>query len=202
MVGGIGHLLEERPHRPAGHRSVGDTLAENSYSDGRTARLASTYDAEIQGEHILLPAGTPFVARSAPIPVAVDGTAPHREPRAAPGTVVWCALPQSGNAPCFLWDAADGVHGHALMTGGAPSERGARSARGFALVRDGGGHPLRTAAAVQPGTSLDIEFADGRVGATAQGVSKRIESPPYARPRPRTRRGGSGGSEGQGSLFG
>lgn len=108
----------------AGHHSVGDMLAENSYSDGRTARLASTYDAEIQGEHILLPAGTPFVARSAPILVAVDGTAPHREPKAAPGTVVWCALPQSGNAPCFLWDAADGVHGHALMTGGAPSERG------------------------------------------------------------------------------
>jgi hypothetical protein len=53
---------------------------------------------------------------------------------------------------------------------------------------------------VQPGARLDIEFADGRVGATAQGVSKRIESPPFARPRPRTRRGG--GNEGQGSLFG
>ena len=45
--------------------------------------------------------------------------------------------------------------------------------RGFALVRDGGGRPLRTAAAVQPGMALDIEFADGRVGATAQGVSTR-----------------------------
>jgi hypothetical protein len=53
---------------------------------------------------------------------------------------------------------------------------------------------------VQPGASLDIEFSDGRVGATAQGVSKRIESPPFARPR-RPRRGG-GGNEGQGSLFG
>jgi exodeoxyribonuclease VII large subunit len=79
------------------------------------------------------------------------------------------------------------------------SYRGVLS-RGFALVRDGAGQPLRTAAAVQPGTPLDIEFSDGRVGATAQGVSKRIESPPFARPR-RPRRGG-GGDPGQGSLFG
>jgi exodeoxyribonuclease VII large subunit len=79
------------------------------------------------------------------------------------------------------------------------SYRGVLS-RGFALVRDGAGQPLRTAAAVQPGTPLDIEFSDGRVGATAQGVSKRIESPPFARPR-RPRRGG-GSDPGQGSLFG
>ena len=71
------------------------------------------------------------------------------------------------------------------------SYRGVLS-RGFALVRDGAGQPLRTAAAVQPGMTLDIEFSDGRVGATAQGVSKRIESPPFARPRPRKRRGGGG----------
>jgi exodeoxyribonuclease VII large subunit len=82
------------------------------------------------------------------------------------------------------------------------SYRGVLS-RGFALVRDGTGQPLRTAAAVQPGVPLDIEFADGRVGARAEGVSKRIESAPFARPRPRARRGsGGGGSEGQGSLFG
>src|SRR6478672_6605731 len=42
--------------------------------------------------------------------------------------------------------------------------------RGFALVRDGGGHPLRSATAVQPGMALDIEFGDGCVGATAQSV--------------------------------
>jgi exodeoxyribonuclease VII large subunit len=40
-------------------------------------------------------------------------------------------------------------------------------ARGFALVRAEGGEPLRTAAAVSPGVRLDIEFADGHVGATA-----------------------------------
>jgi exodeoxyribonuclease VII large subunit len=80
------------------------------------------------------------------------------------------------------------------------SYRGVLS-RGFALVRDSAGQPLRTAAAVQPGASLDIEFSDGRVGATAQGVSKRVESPPFARPR-RPRRGGGGSDPGQGSLFG
>ena len=100
-----------------------------------------------------------------------------------------------------LLDNRAGRLEHAGQLLAAFSYRGVLS-RGFALVRDGGGHPLRTAAAVQPGTPLDIEFADGRVGATAHGVSKRIESPPYARPRPRTRGGGGGRTEGQGSLFG
>ena len=68
-------------------------------------------------------------------------------------------------------------------------------ARGFALVRDGEGHPLRTAAAVAGGMRLEIEFADGRVGATADGDG----APPPAKPKPRARGGGTGG---QGSLFG
>jgi exodeoxyribonuclease VII large subunit len=89
---------------------------------------------------------------------------------------------------------------HAGQLLAAFSYRGVLS-RGFALVRDAAGHPLRTAAAVSPGMALDIEFADGRVGASAGGVSKRIESPPFARPRPRRSRG-SGGGEGQGNLFG
>ena len=37
-------------------------------------------------------------------------------------------------------------------------------ARGFALVRDGEGHPLRSAAAVSARMRLEIEFSDGRVG--------------------------------------
>src|SRR6185369_11527391 len=45
-------------------------------------------------------------------------------------------------------------------------------ARGFALVRDGSGHPLRSAAAVGQGMRLGIEFADGRVGATADGEGR------------------------------
>jgi exodeoxyribonuclease VII large subunit len=67
-------------------------------------------------------------------------------------------------------------------------------ARGFALVRDGEGHPLRTAAAVAGGMRLEIEFSDGRVGATADGEGV----PPAAKPKPRARGGGTGG---QGRLF-
>jgi len=70
-------------------------------------------------------------------------------------------------------------------------------ARGFALVRDGGGQPLRAAASVAAGMALDIEFADGRVGAVAQGEA-RTQQPA---PRPR-RRGRGEGSSGQGGLFG
>ena len=40
-------------------------------------------------------------------------------------------------------------------------------ARGFALVRDQAGQPVHAAAAVGPNAHLSIEFADGRVGATA-----------------------------------
>jgi exodeoxyribonuclease VII large subunit len=71
-------------------------------------------------------------------------------------------------------------------------------ARGFALVRDGDGHPLRSAAAVTGRMHLDIEFSDGRVGVTADGES--AASPPAPKAKPR-QRGGSGPG-GQGSLFG
>jgi exodeoxyribonuclease VII large subunit len=64
--------------------------------------------------------------------------------------------------------------------------------RGFTLVRDEAGRPLRTVAAVARGAHLEIEFADGRVGATADGQ-------PVARKAKPLPRGGSGG---QGSLFG
>jgi exodeoxyribonuclease VII large subunit len=40
-------------------------------------------------------------------------------------------------------------------------------ARGFALVRDEQGHAVHAAADVGPGARLDLEFADGRVAATA-----------------------------------
>ncbi|HXX26006.1 MAG TPA: exodeoxyribonuclease VII large subunit [Pseudolabrys sp.] len=69
--------------------------------------------------------------------------------------------------------------------------------RGFALVRDGEGRPLRRAADLSSGAPLDIEFADGRIGAVAAGEAKMR---PVMKPRPR-RRGGSD-IEGQGNLFG
>jgi len=67
--------------------------------------------------------------------------------------------------------------------------------RGFALIRDQAGAPLRNAAAVSGGMRLDIEFADGRVGAIAEGAG--VLKPVRTR---RSRR--SGGDEGQGNLFG
>jgi exodeoxyribonuclease VII large subunit len=69
-------------------------------------------------------------------------------------------------------------------------------ARGFALVRGAeSGEPLRSAAAVSAGTRLDIEFADGRVGATSDGATRLRPPEP---PRPRRRRSFD---PGQGSLF-
>ncbi|MGZ5872412.1 MAG: exodeoxyribonuclease VII large subunit [Bradyrhizobium sp.] len=40
-------------------------------------------------------------------------------------------------------------------------------ARGFALVRDAQGHAVHAAASIGPGARLSLEFADGRVAATA-----------------------------------
>ncbi len=88
--------------------------------------------------------------------------------------------------------------------------------RGFALVRDGDGHPLRSAAAVTGGMGLEIEFADGRVAATAdgggsppsRGPSARVATAPVepaTRPKPAAKprsRGGDDNAGGQGSLFG
>jgi len=44
--------------------------------------------------------------------------------------------------------------------------------RGYALVTDPRGHPLTTAAAIGPGARLRLRFADGEVGATADGGGK------------------------------
>jgi len=69
-------------------------------------------------------------------------------------------------------------------------------ARGFALIRDDKGSPLRTAAAVSAGMSLEIEFSDGRVGARAESGSS-VERPSA----PSKARGRRGGTSGQGDLF-
>jgi exodeoxyribonuclease VII large subunit len=83
-------------------------------------------------------------------------------------------------------------------------------ARGFALVRDPAGHPLRSVTAVSAGLTLDIEFHDGHVGAVASGgdgaprqattPTSEFAKPELAKPepaKPKPRRSG----EGQGSLF-
>src|SRR5262252_7485498 len=71
-------------------------------------------------------------------------------------------------------------------------------ARGFALVRAADGKPLRSATAVTPGLQLNIEFADGRVRATADGTPATAPAPTSAPGKPPRR----GGGEGQGNLFG
>ena len=62
--------------------------------------------------------------------------------------------------------------------------------RGFALVRNAAGEPLRSAAQVMVNDPLDIEFADGRVAAVATGGG--------AAPKKSKEKQGKGG---QGSLF-
>lgn len=53
--------------------------------------------------------------------------------------------------------------------------------RGFALVRDAGGSPVRSTASAQSGSALTIEFADGKVAVTVDGGS----GPPRPQSRPR-----------------
>jgi exodeoxyribonuclease VII large subunit len=73
-------------------------------------------------------------------------------------------------------------------------------ARGFALVRDLAGRPLRQAAAVTAGERIDIEFSDGRVRALAEVSASDAPAPPQGILRRRRRRRDDGDT-GQGSLF-
>ncbi len=70
-------------------------------------------------------------------------------------------------------------------------------ARGFALVRDAAGRPLRNAAAVAAGMPIEIEFSDGRVGAHVDDPASAVK-PGGEAPKPRPRRGSG---PGQGNLF-
>ena len=72
--------------------------------------------------------------------------------------------------------------------------------RGFALVRDAAGSPVRAAAALGAGEHIEIEFADGRIGALTEGKTADRKS----KTEPKSG-GGSGGKTGekgnQGGLF-
>ncbi len=81
---------------------------------------------------------------------------------------------------------------------GAMSYRGVLS-RGFALVRDEQQRPLRRAAEVRQAQRLEIEFADGKIGAIAGGRIGPPLTPPALLPRRRAKPDKEG--EGQGSLF-
>jgi exodeoxyribonuclease VII large subunit len=71
-------------------------------------------------------------------------------------------------------------------------------ARGFALVRDRAGRPLRMAANITTGMPIDIEFSDGRVGARAEHVYIPTTT---SRVEPVRRRKRRDSDPGQGSLF-
>jgi exodeoxyribonuclease VII large subunit len=71
--------------------------------------------------------------------------------------------------------------------------------RGFAVVRDAEGTPVRRAAAVKPGAALAIQFADGVTTATADGGDPALARPP--RPSPARSGAKEPGTGGQGSLF-
>jgi exodeoxyribonuclease VII large subunit len=96
---------------------------------------------------------------------------------------------------------------HLIAVRQARAERGAQLlaafsyrgvlARGFTLVRDAAGVPLRSVAAVGAGMPIEIEFADGRIGARAEGASSG-DKPSMEPAKPRGRRDGGSG---QGDLF-
>ena len=75
--------------------------------------------------------------------------------------------------------------------------------RGFALVRDAQGRPVRSAAVVAPGHRIAVEFADGRVGAIAEKVASTSPvaamAAPLLNPVRRSRR--SSTDPGQSDLF-
>jgi exodeoxyribonuclease VII large subunit len=75
--------------------------------------------------------------------------------------------------------------------------------RGFALVRDDAGHAIHAAGAIGPGARLDLEFADGRVGATADAdrpLVTRPAQPVASEPKPAAPKRVAKPA-GQGSLF-
>ena len=81
---------------------------------------------------------------------------------------------------------------------GAMSYRGVLS-RGFALVRDETQKPLWRADDVRQAQRLEIEFADGKIGAIAGGRVGPPMTPPALLPRRRAKPDKD--AEGQGSLF-
>jgi exodeoxyribonuclease VII large subunit len=81
---------------------------------------------------------------------------------------------------------------------GAMSYRGVLS-RGFALVRDETQRPVWRAEDMRQAQRLEIEFADGKIGAIAGGRVGPPLTPPALLPRRRTKPDKD--AEGQGSLF-
>ncbi len=69
--------------------------------------------------------------------------------------------------------------------------------RGYAIVSDADGKALMTAASVKPGSKLSLQFADGKIGASADGD----KGPGSASPQRKKKTSSSKSGTGQGSLF-
>jgi len=74
-------------------------------------------------------------------------------------------------------------------------------ARGFSLIRDAAGRPLRSAATVTSGMPIEIEVADGRVGAHADERTESTVGDTPAKTRAKFVRSERGGGSDQGDLF-
>ncbi|WP_417685613.1 exodeoxyribonuclease VII large subunit [Roseibium sp.] len=75
-------------------------------------------------------------------------------------------------------------------------------ARGYALVRDENGQPIRSAHAVSAGTALSIELADGVLEAIAGGEGTAPAAPPSPKPAKKPKQAAASQQTGkQGSLF-
>ena len=74
--------------------------------------------------------------------------------------------------------------------------------RGFALVRDASGRPVRSVAQVTAGALLEIELGDGRLDTQVLGAnpSGKTEYRPAGPPKPARKTSGAGGGP-QGTLF-
>ncbi|MEZ2132612.1 MULTISPECIES: exodeoxyribonuclease VII large subunit [unclassified Sinorhizobium] len=71
--------------------------------------------------------------------------------------------------------------------------------RGYAVIRDEDDRPVSQAAALEPGTTIAIEFADGRVAAVTDGAGDVSSAP--AQKKKATRQTETAGPPKQGSLF-
>jgi len=76
-------------------------------------------------------------------------------------------------------------------------------ARGYALVRDAGGQPVRSVAGVMPGADLVLQFHDGDAAVRATGEPpQRPATPARAEDKPKKPRGSAPPTTRQGDLFG
>ncbi len=132
--------------------------------DGLAKRLAAARDANLRAERRQI----------------VDRRARLGEIAARGDRAITVAMARRRDRLGSLWQLAASYSYEAVL------------ARGFALVRDGAGKPVRTAAELAAGARYDVQFADGHAGMVAvEGERPRT----VAKTKP-------SGTPGQGSLFG